>query len=208
MHYEAQHLIAWLGSITLHRTLYIICLKIPYIGGLLVNIQGKLTRFSVWKKKKVVFWSSCQPLLQGLRLEEPLCAVLIITEPAGIDGSAFSSSGQARFRKKRESIQSLKCIWTESICLCVCVIWYETLGLSKFTRPYGCILLIMLQIVDVSYLSSVEGYPKVSELLCVKASRGGVSGHLDFQENLPFPHFSSLCMGMTPSAVEVSGTWH
>lgn len=64
----------------------------------------------------------------------------------------------------------------------------------------------MLQIVDVSYLSLVEGYPKVTELLCVKASRGGVSGHLHIQENLPFPHDSSLCMDMTPSAAEVSGT--
>ena len=65
----------------------------------------------------------------------------------------------------------------------------------------------MLQIVDVSYLSSAEGYSKVSELLCVKASRGRVSGYLHIQENLPFPHFSSLCMGMTPD-VEVSGTKH
>ena len=89
-----------------------------------------------------------------------------------------------------------------SVCVCDLI---RNLGSFQIHKTIW-LYIIMLQIVDVSYLSSVEGYPKVSELLCVKASRGGVSGHLDFQENLPFPHFSSLCMGMTPSAVEVSGT--
>ena len=193
---------------TLQRTIYTICLKIQYIGGLLRNSQRKLPRFSIWKNS--LFLSLCQPLLQWLHLEQLLCAVLIITQPAWIDASALSSSGQVSFRQSRESVQSLKCIWTESICVCVCVwIWYETLGLSKFTRPYGCMLLIMLQIVDASYLSSAEGYSEVSELLlCVKASHGGVSGHSHIDEILPLSHFPSLCMSMTLSDPEISGAWH